>query len=67
MKGKKDFIAGFACALVTLNEIYDMPSACVNVIKSCGFDKADFLHIKGYDKEKLKKIFKELKKQYQKV
>jgi hypothetical protein len=61
MKRLKDFIAGFVCALVTFNEGYDMPSACADVIRSCGFDKTDFSHIKGYDKEKLKKILKELK------
>jgi hypothetical protein len=61
MKGVKEFISGFVVALVTFNDIYDMPSACADVIRSCGFDKEDFSHIKGYDKEKLKKIWKEFK------
>lgn len=56
---KEEFINGFICALVTINDLYNIPTMCVNAIKSCGFDKKDFNKISGYDKKGLKKILKE--------
>jgi len=59
-KNKNEFICGFACALIILNEIYDKPIKCVNAIKSAGFTKEDFKCVDRGDRYKLIKILRGL-------